>query len=60
MSGKLIKRVKPDRSRIDLNDACQMRHWTRKFGVDKEELLRAVQKVGPIIRAVAKELGYAA
>jgi hypothetical protein len=60
MAKSLAKPVKPDRSRIDMADEAQVRHWTKKFGVDREKLQRAVEKVGPVIKTVAKELGHAA
>lgn len=50
-------RAKPDRSRIDLDAVHQVRHWTKKWAVSKEELQRAVAKVGPMVKAVEKELG---
>lgn len=46
-----------DRSRINLSEDYEVRYWTEKFGVTREELTRAVQKAGSSAAAVAKELG---
>jgi Protein of unknown function (DUF3606) len=50
-------RTNPERSRIDLDAAHQVRHWTKKWAVTKAELQQAVEKVGPTVKAVEKELG---
>ena len=48
-----------DRKRIDVNEDYECRYWTEKFGVSTAELKRAVQKVGPMVDDVARELGKA-
>lgn len=35
-----------DRSRINLSEPYEVRDWTKKFGVTKEELTTAVKQVG--------------
>jgi hypothetical protein len=41
------KRVgNPDRQRISLEEEYEIQDWSKKFGVSKEELKQAVQKVG--------------
>ena len=47
---------KPDRSRIDLSNDALMRHWVKKFGKSKDEIVVAVAKVGENATTVAKEL----
>jgi Protein of unknown function (DUF3606) len=47
----------PDRGRIDVSDAAQVKYLARHLGVGEEELLRAVEKVGNSTSAVRKELG---
>ncbi len=59
MAAGLTSRGKPDRSRIDMNDIYEVRHWTKTFRVTKEQLQRVIDKVGPGVKAVAKEAGYA-
>jgi Protein of unknown function (DUF3606) len=46
----------PDRGRIDVNDAAQVKYLARHLGVGEEDLLRAVEKVGNSTSAVRKEL----
>jgi hypothetical protein len=45
-----------DRSRINMNEAYEVRYWSEKFGVSKEELQRAVERVGSSAKAVEQEL----
>ena len=48
---------KPDRAKINVNEDYELRDWSKKFGVSKEELKKAVQKVGNSAEAVRKQLG---
>jgi hypothetical protein len=48
-----------DRANLNLADRAATRHWSRTWGVSKREMQRAIEKVGPAIHAVAKELGVA-
>ena len=45
-----------DRARINMGDGDEVRYWTQKWGVSKERLEQAVDKVGPFVKAVAREL----
>jgi len=47
---------RPDRDRIDGNEDNELRDWSKKFGVSKEELAAAVKRVGPIAKDVEAEL----
>jgi hypothetical protein len=47
---------RPDRDRIDVNEDYELRDWSEKFGVSKEELAAAVARVGPIAKDVEVEL----
>jgi hypothetical protein len=49
----------PDRSRINMNEDYEVRYWSKHLDVTREELQRAVDKVGPTAAAVRKELGKA-
>lgn len=42
----LTKRMTPDRSKIDAQDAKQLKFWLKSLGVSKEDLLEAIDKVG--------------
>jgi hypothetical protein len=46
-----------DRASLNLDDESATKHWTKEWGVTKTDLQRAIDKVGPAIHAVAKELG---
>jgi hypothetical protein len=46
-----------DRDKINVNEDYELRDWSKKFGVSKEELKKAVQKVGNSAEAVRKQLG---
>jgi hypothetical protein len=39
-------RGKPDRSRISLEEAHEVRYWTRELGVSEADLRRAMDMVG--------------
>jgi Protein of unknown function (DUF3606) len=53
----LTKKRAPDRGRIVISDVDQVKYLSRHLGVSKEELLRAVDKVGNSTSTVRKELG---
>ncbi|WP_186421351.1 DUF3606 domain-containing protein [Bosea sp. CS1GBMeth4] len=57
MADDKSERGPQDRSRINLSEDYEVRYWTKKFGVSKEELKRAVAKAGSSAAAVARELG---
>jgi hypothetical protein len=44
------------RGTLNLDDKFAVKHWTTQWGVTLEEL-QAIDKVGPSIHAIAKELG---
>lgn len=37
-----------DRNRVNLDQDYEVRYWTEKWGVSREELRAAVAKVGPM------------
>jgi len=47
---------RPDRDRINITEVYELRYWSNKFGVSKEELAADVQRVGPMVRDVEVEL----
>lgn len=53
---RLTKREQPDRSKINMDEACEVKSWTHALGVSREELQQAVDKVGNSATAVRKEL----
>jgi len=50
------KRVMPDRSKITVTSENEVKCWIRHFGVTREELERAVERVGNSAASVRKEL----
>lgn len=50
------KRGSQDRIRIDVNQRHERRYWAEKFGCDEEELVRAVERVGPMVEDVKRAL----
>ena len=41
-----------DRDRINVNEDYELRGWSEKFGVSKDELKAAVKEVGPMAKDV--------
>jgi Protein of unknown function (DUF3606) len=50
------KRVIPDRSKITVTSENEVKCWIRHFGVTREELERALERVGNSAASVRKEL----
>jgi uncharacterized protein DUF3606 len=57
MTDDKSKRAPQDRSRISLREDYEVQYWTEALGVTKDELARAVAKVGDSAAAVRRELG---
>jgi len=47
----------PLRNHIAMNEELEVKYWTKHLGVGRDELQRAVNKVGNSAAAVRKELG---
>lgn len=56
MSDDLKNRGPQDRSRIAMGGEHEVRYWTKHLNVTKEQLQKAVDKVGNSAAAVRKEL----
>jgi 3-oxoacyl-[acyl-carrier-protein] synthase III len=56
MTDSLTKRDQPDRSKINMSEDYGMHYWTKHLNISKEELQKAVDKVGNSAAAVRKEL----
>jgi len=56
MSDNLQKSGQQDRSRINVHEEWEVRHWTEALGVTREELERAVSEVGVSAEAVRQHL----
>jgi Protein of unknown function (DUF3606) len=57
MSDDKKDRGEPDRSRISLSEDYEVRYWTERLGVTKEQLAVAIDKVGNSADAVRRVLG---
>lgn len=57
MSDDKSKRGSQDRSRIALGEEYEVRYWTQKFGVSREQLEEAVRAVGNSADKVEEHLG---
>ena len=51
-----VNRGQPDRSKINMNEDYEVHYWTRHLGVSREQLQKAIDKVGNSAAAVRKEL----
>ncbi|WP_441244884.1 DUF3606 domain-containing protein [Tardiphaga sp. 768_D3_N2_1] len=54
----LKNKGQPDRSKINMHEAHEVKYWTHQLGVSREELQAAVEKVGNAAAAVRKELAH--
>jgi hypothetical protein len=52
----MISKISPDRSKIIIEQDDHVKYWTRHFGVTKDELIRAIERVGNSAAAVRKQL----
>ncbi len=52
----LSKTGQQDRSKINMHEAHEVQYWTKHLNVTKEELQKAVEKVGNSAAAVRKQL----
>ena len=59
MADDLKNRGAQDRSRVNIHEDHEVRYWTEKWGITKQQLADAVQKAGVSVDAVARELGKA-
>jgi len=57
MSDDLKNRGPQDRARINVNEAHEVRYWTKELSVSEAQLREAVKAVGVSVEAVKKHLG---
>ena len=46
----------PDRSKINVHEDVEVKHWTKHLGITEEKLAATIEKVGNSAAAVRKEL----
>ena len=56
MADDLKQTGKSDDSRIDVDQDHELRYWSEKFGVSRDELRKAVQAAGPVVKDVQRHL----
>ena len=49
-------KLAPDRGKIAINDDLEVKYWTRHLKISRDELQRAIEKVGNSAAAIRKEL----
>jgi hypothetical protein len=57
MADNLGKRHPQDASRINIHEDWEVRYWTDKWRISRQELIDAVKRVGVQVSEVAKALG---
>ncbi|UQD98831.1 DUF3606 domain-containing protein [Bradyrhizobium japonicum] len=57
MPDNLTQRHQPDRSKINMNEDYEVKYWTHALGASRDQIQRAIDKVGNSAAAVRKELG---
>jgi hypothetical protein len=50
------QRCSPEPARIDIHADHELRYWSERFGVPKDEIEAAVKRVGPRVEDVAREV----
>ena len=56
MADDTTKRGPQDAARVNVNEGHEVRYWTARFGVSKDELVAAVKAVGVMAADVEKKL----
>ena len=56
MADDPTKRGAADRSRVNINEDHELDYWTKRFGCSRDQLKRAVEKAGPMVADVQREL----
>jgi hypothetical protein len=59
MTDNMNKRHPQDASRINLHEDWEVRYWTDKWNVSRQQLMDTVRRVGVQVADVAKALGKA-
>jgi hypothetical protein len=60
MPDNLKDRGAQDRSRVNIHEEHEVRYWTEKWGVTKDQMAKAIERAGVSVQAVARELGKSA
>jgi hypothetical protein len=52
-----FKRHPQDSARINLHEDWEMRYWSDKWGVPRQQIMETVKRVGLQVKDVARALG---
>lgn len=56
MADDLKQTGRQDDQRINLDQDHEVNYWSKELGVSREELRRAVEQAGPMVRSVRQHL----
>jgi DNA-binding phage protein len=56
MADNLKETGKPDDARINVEQEHELSYWSEKLGVSREQLRKAVQAAGPMVKDVQRHL----
>jgi len=56
MADDLKQTGKPDDQRINLEQEHEVSYWSKELGISRDELRRAVQQAGPLVKSVRQHL----
>lgn len=56
MADDLKQTGRQDDQRINLNQDHEVNYWSKELGVSREELRRAVEQAGPMVKNVRQHL----
>lgn len=56
MADDLKQTGRQDDQRINIDQDHEMNYWSKELGVSREELRRAVEQAGPMVRNVRQHL----
>ena len=57
MADDLKQNGRPDDARINVDQDHELNYWSQQLGVSKDELRKAVQTAGPMVKDVQRHLG---
>lgn len=57
MADDKTKKGPRDSSRINLNEAYEVRYWTQELGVSEAMLRQLVERHGPVAAKIRRQLG---
>lgn len=57
MADDLKKTGRQDDERINVEQEHELGYWAEKLGVSREQLRKAVQAAGPVVKDVQRHLG---